>query len=141
MGHLRGRSRQRKAVVDLGLQPPPRDLDVALGYVVFHRSTEASTSKMTEQIIVPPHLVDKIRAVLVEDLKLPSDLQDELRTGLDRRVEGAEELKTEPRPLLDVSVIERLSRWAGSDDGISILEAHGIGTYLLFHTNTGRRIS
>lgn len=86
---------------------------------------------MSELVIVPPHLLERIRQILATDLELPEDLRADLQAGLDR---SSSELETEvdesksQRPLtIDIDVLERLSRWVNSDDRESTLQTAGLG--------------
>lgn len=88
---------------------------------------------MSELVIVPPHLIERIKAILVADLELPEELRAELKAGLEQpeptpSVEGDESVPQRPATI-DINVLERLSRWATSDDHESVLRAAGIGNF------------
>jgi gas vesicle protein len=96
---------------------------------------------MQELVTLPPHLIEKIQAILAADLDIPSDLRAKLQASLDQPIpepipseegeheHGAEDAgsgsegaaqpqvpntKAKP-PTIDISILERLSRWACSD--------------------------
>ena len=90
---------------------------------------------MSELVVLPPHLIDRIRQILAVDLDLPGDLRTELQDGLKQIsprsqsvAEGDDGDDETPRPpTLDVNVLERLSRWVGSNDQESDIRRTGLG--------------
>lgn len=80
---------------------------------------------MTELVIVPTHLAERIERVLDLDIGVPPALRDELKASLDSsalRSNG-----DDGPPTIDISILERLSRWATSDDISARLHTHGLG--------------
>jgi hypothetical protein len=83
---------------------------------------------MQDLVVLTPHLVEKIRAILATDFDLPENLRAQLQSGLDTsdaikeeptaKVEVDEtenpETKVKP-PTIDILALEHLSRWATSE--------------------------
>lgn len=84
---------------------------------------------MTELVIVPPHLIERITRILESDIDLPSDLRSELEAGLERPSpsESERDGNDEQAPRIDTSLLERLSRWATSEDVSARLKTRSLG--------------
>lgn len=99
---------------------------------------------MAELVILPPHLIEKIRAILAADLELPETLRSELQAGLDQPlpppplddvVDSSVTVSASPQTI-DILVLERLSRWVSSDENKSSLKKHQIGKFKLPRSST-----
>lgn len=93
---------------------------------------------MTELVVLPSHLIERIRQILAADLEIPQELRHELQAGVkdqpsspsetegEVEVEG-DESKSPLPPTVDINVLERLSRWVKSDDKSTALISAGLG--------------
>lgn len=104
---------------------------------------------MVTLLTLPSHLIESINDLLREDLELPDDLRGplleainqpqadvvaplDIRDGPDSQ--GGENIGgkqdstaiTSP-PTIDFDLVERLSRWATSDEGEILLKQHELG--------------
>lgn len=89
---------------------------------------------MAELVVLPPHLIDRIKQILAGDLEIPEELRSELQAGVEDHPSSPPETEGEgnesesPRPpTLDINVLEHLSRWVTSDDNGSALRTAGLG--------------
>lgn len=94
---------------------------------------------MSERLTLPPHLVDKIKRVLADDLDVPSDLRTQLQSSLDRipiasvAEANEDDAATQDPATIDIDVLEQLSRWATSDSGTTALKKRNIGACSIQH--------
>ena len=113
---------------------------------------------MASLMTLPPHLLDSIRSILAAEVILPEDLGSQLEEASrtipeptsssiplesEKRTShsqtevqslGTNPLEEDPPPTIDIELLERLSRWAASDQGTLALQAGGLGE------NSERRI-
>jgi hypothetical protein len=118
------------------------------------------TTAVSTLVTLPLHLLETIKQLLATDVELPSDLrrdldaattdaaiapvsvdaelhakEDDCQEGLGNSGEESR-LETQP-PIIDVELVERLSRWADGDEGRVSLRRRGLGG-LLIHPSLAR---
>ena len=99
---------------------------------------------MTTLVTLPPYLLDKIRTLVDTELELPQELHQSLssasrdvtdatllieKPAVDTLFEAGDSSDADPLPTIDIEVLERLSRWVFSNEGLERLRTKHLGEW------------